>query len=66
MFEDAKVDRLLVRLDGIGDRVVWFRVDPTDKVVLKGVSSAAQNAAAVRTRLCISISSIPGAIVSNL
>jgi hypothetical protein len=34
MLEDAKVDRLLVRLNSVRDRVIWFRVDPADEIAL--------------------------------
>jgi hypothetical protein len=35
MLEDAKVDGLLVRLNGVRDGLVGFRIDPANKVALQ-------------------------------
>jgi hypothetical protein len=43
VFEDTKVDRLLVRLNAPRDGMVGVDINPTYKVGLKGISHGHQN-----------------------
>ena len=37
MLEYSKVDRLLMRLDGPRDSILWLDCDPADKVALRNM-----------------------------